>query len=951
MSAFLQLAARDIYERSGGDMSDVLVVFPSVRARLYFARHIGNMIDKPVWMPQFASISSLMQDISGLRTADPIELIFRLHTIYTQVRGIRQEFDDFYFWGEMMLADFDEVDKYRVDAAELFRNLAEWKSMRDQFAHLSEEQIAAIQQFWGSFTPGKISMHQQEFMEVWAALGQVYHRLREQLLSENAGYEGLIARTAIEKLENGAPLCSKYKQVALVGFHILSRCEEDLFAELGKTGKALYYWDYDTFYTQRRRHEAGRFMAENLRRFPSALPEENFNLLTTGNRKIELWSVPSNTGQARMLPDFLEPLSGISEWEDNTAIVLADEELLMPVLHSVPEEVESLNITMGYPLRNSSAVAFVTLLLDLQAAFARYNGRLSFRQVLPILEHPYLVGHVPGVSELSAAIRRENRIYMDATQLASQHEMLNTVFTRTGDGRELTVYLIKVLSLFLSLLQKSENNDMQVEAEFVYRILISVRRIDDLLEQSGQKLNTGTLMRLLRKLTGSLSVPFTGEPLGGLQVMGLLETRTLDFEHLVILSTNEGVLPKTTVAPSFIPYNLRRGFGITTIEHQDSIYAYYFYRLLQRASTVTLVYNANPSGSRSGEMSRFVQQILVETDWTIERHEAPYTLHLPADIPLKAERTDKVNTMLDRYRKPADEGGHYLSPSALSNWFECGLRFYFAHLAGIRTPDELTPEVDSAMFGNIFHKAMELLYQPLIGKETPASEFEAILKNRQKITEAIDEAYFSEFFRGKGHVGEYHGNNIVIRDVLEQYVGQLLKIDKGQAPIKLVEMERKEVYPFSFKAGDKMFTVNLGGRIDRIDRRGGTLRVIDYKTGFSSKNELSASMSDLFKRNDAKRAGYVFQALYYSLLLSKSMPGNGLAEPHLFMIKEFFNREPDFKVEIKDEDLPTLADQLTVFEEMLTGCLAELFASDEPFTQTENEEVCKFCDYKAICHR
>lgn len=950
MSSFLQLVAKDLYTRCKGDLSDVLIIFPSIRARLYFTQHLGQLVDKPTWLPQFSSLSETMQKISGLKLADSLELIFRLHSIYCETRKIQQDFDEFYFWGEMMLADFDEVDKYRVDASDLFRNLAEWKVMRDQFDYLSPEQIAAIEQFWGTFRTDNYSNHQQEFMQVWAALGQVYHQLKSQLISQNEGYEGLISRCAVEKIEAGFDPFASYKHVVVVGFHILNRCEEDLFDCIQKTGKALFYWDYDIAYTQSKLHEAGRFMIGNLKRFPSALPNQHFNQLKVNNKVIELWSVPSNSGQARQLPSFIKPLI-TDNWENNTAVILGDEELLMPVLHSIPQYVETLNITMGYPLRNSSASAFVTLLLDLQDSLARFNNRLNYRSTLPLLEHPYLVAFIPEASVLSDLIRRENRIFMNTSEIAPKHPLLATVFVYAKEGKGLTEYLTLVLSNFLNCLQQDNKNESLVEAEFIFRILLAIKRIDDLLVRTTTSIKTATLMRLLRKILTGLSVPFTGEPLGGLQIMGLLETRTLDFENLIVLSVNEGVLPKTTVAPSFIPYNLRKGFGITTIEHQDSIYAYYFYRLLQRAKKVTLVYNANPVGSRSGEMSRFVQQLLVESNWEIIRREAPYTLRLPADIPLRVERNENVKTLLNRYLLQSKDGGHYLSPSALSSWFSCSLKFYFAHLAQIRTPDELTPDVDSAIFGNIFHKAMELIYEPFVGREIQSNEFEILLKDKQLLNNAIDSAFASEFFRfrSKDQKVEFYGNNIVIRDVLLHYIERLILLDKSQAPLILTEMERKEIFPFPIESAEGELFINIGGRIDRIDIRNNIKRVIDYKTGFSLKNSLTAkSVESLFVRNDEKRPDYVFQAMFYVLLLHEANKDN-ILEPHLFMIKDFFEDEPDFRITIQS-DVPN-STHLMEFKTYLAETLHSIFLSNEPFEQTENEEICKLCDYKTICHR
>jgi hypothetical protein len=960
MEAFLQQVARDMNERCNGHFERVAVVFPNRRARLFFSRYLSQIIDKPVWMPQFLSVSELMQDISGARQAESMEMLFTLYTVYKQLNSNAEGFDEFYFWGEMMLADFDEVDKYMVDASDLFRNLAEWKSFRDQFEHIDEAQIEAIRQFWKSFNPNRFSDHQKQFVEIWEILGETYRLLQAKMETEGKGYDGFVARKAAQMIKNGQDILNQYDKIALVGFHVLNVCEETLFDSLQKDGRGLFYWDYDRYYLDNPLHEAGTFMRKNIKRYPSIISDDNFKLIGQKNRSFHLWPVPSNTGQARLVPHILNDLKTSCLINEKTALILSDEELLLPVLQSVPHWVETLNVTMGYPIKSTSAATFVLQLLDLQIAFERNAQRINHRLLLPLLEHPYLGMFEPVAKEKAQKIRLHNMLYPSVSDLGTD-VLSQLIFQACDKSGGLLNYLAEILQYLAAKMLNTPDiaASQAFDIEFIHNILLSVNKLNDLSQTFTLHLKTVTLARMLRKMLAGLSVPFQGEPLLGLQVMGLLETRTLDFDNIVLMSVNEGVMPKNSVAPSFVPYNLRKGFGLTTIEHQDSIFAYYFYRILQRAENVHIMYDAHNSGPNTGEPSRFILQMLMESGWNVLQHNVSQQVDSIEIQPISFSNHEQTQKLLSKYVD--SESSASLSPSALNNWLDCPLKFYLTQLAGIREADEMSTDIDSATFGNIFHKTFELLYTPFKGKTMTADDINRLAQDKVLINEMVDQAFLSEYFRfqpgKKNEKVQYHGRNLIVREVVLRCVAQMLGYDAQYAPFELVDLERKVIFNFPVEVNGQMKNIRIGGRIDRIDKKNNVLRVVDYKTSF--KADIShkinfESVNQLFTKGNEERPSYVFQSFFYSAILSQTEHGE--VKPALIFLGQLFGDKavPEITQVVSRTEKYAVNEISSYKADWNAGLqlmLAELFDNETIFRQTDNAKMCAYCNFKPMCHR
>ncbi|PLX15893.1 MAG: hypothetical protein C0597_08335 [Marinilabiliales bacterium] len=618
MDTFLKHIAQDLYSRYNDKISDLCIVFPNRRASLYFKKYLSELTEKPMWSPTTITINELMEEISGLSVADNIKLLFELYTIYKIIKKSEESFDDFYYWGEMMLNDFDDIDKYLVNPEDLFKNLKSLKSIQDQFTYLSDEQIEAIKQFWQSFDPEKHSSHQDDFISIWNVLLNIYQSFNKRLNELGIAYEGMIYRDVTNKLKGNDIIGLTHQKYVFAGFNALNNCEKKLFNYLQNNKMADFYWDYDESYINNPYHEAGFFLRENISEFkaPVSFSSQNvFNSLLQ-EKNIEIISVPSDIGQTKVITKILqESTVNHIDSPNKTAIVLADEDLLVPILHSVPDSIDNVNITMGYPVNNTPIYSLLEHLIDLQknAKATKTETRFYYKNVLAVLSHQYVNSQFQEeANQLIQFIKTNNKIVISNIELASC-VFFQSLFIKVDSYQDLSEYLLNILHHIYNSLKKTGNEDTihnpSLEKEYIYHIYLSINRLKEVLEEQNIPIKMETYIRLVRKIIRNLRVPFTGEPLSGLQIMGILETRLLDFENLFICSMSEGVLPKTEASLSFVPYSLRKGFGLPTIEHQDAIYAYYFYRLIQRAKNVTLMYNSSSDGMKTGEMSRFLYQL------------------------------------------------------------------------------------------------------------------------------------------------------------------------------------------------------------------------------------------------------------------------------------------------------------------------------------------------------
>lgn len=995
MDAFLRNTASYIYQKYGSSFSDCAMVFPNRRAGLFFTRYLSQMIDKPLWLPPVLNISDIMQQLSPLQPADPVTLNFKLYRVFQSVTRSNETFDQFYNWGEILLSDFDEIDKYMVNAGALFRNVRGLKNAGAQFDFLTDGQIGAIKSFWSTFHPKSESPQQKEFLRIWEALEPVYTKYKEMLQDEQIAYEGMIFRDVADKVKGGTSVDLPYNRIFVAGFNALSECEKILFDRLKKEGRVEFFWDYDEYYTSLPGHQAGFFMRDNLKRYPHTGFEQDNRCIEKNKPVIEIVGVPSNNGQAKLLSRLKSAF--VADDPSKTAVILPDEGLLLPVLSSLPDEACEINVTMGYPLKDTPWYGLVMQLIALQKNARTEEGEMVMfhhRDVLALLRHPGFKDQNEVVSErLTRKIAEENLIYLRDKEL-HYSGISRLVFRKVDRGIALPGYLTEVMSYLAAIKHAvaesgspakdtgevtrnetgSVNNYNRLktvdhtegdntreddsvsgfpEKEFIYRISTGIGRLRDILEDSGVEPGFDTMVKLLKKVLHGIRVPFYGEPLGGVQVMGVLETRALDFENVIWLSVNEGVFPARQNDRSFVPYNLRKGYGLPGTDQQDAVYAYYFYRILQRAGKTTLVWNTRSEGLFTGEMSRFIYQLKFDRRFRIKERSFSGELLPAAERPVIIEKTPGVMRMMNRFEGNGP-GSRYLSPGAVNSYLDCSLRFYFRYVARIPEPAKTSGEIDMAEFGSLMHKSAQLIYLPFNGKEINAGDIDFMLADNENLEKCVTRA-FNELIAGTGNrsASGLSGMNRIVSGVLITYIKEMLSMDRQLTPFRIEGLEKE--YRARISAGDdkRPLSLNLGGIIDRVDEMDGTVRVVDYKTG--GDESYFSNVGSLFGREDPKRNKAVFQIFLYAWLYIRNHGRDKPVKPLLYQVKKFFSGEtlsvyqksgrPDKK------PVDDFTQYLEEFEDHLKSLLSEMFSADQPFSPAADREICRYCIYNKLCHR
>lgn len=955
MQTFLQLVAHDLYSKIGNDLSRTVLVFPNKRANLFFNGYLAGESDQPIWAPAAMSISDLFQKLSVQKTGDPIRLVCELYKVFKEETQSQETLDDFYFWGELLISDFDDVDKNMVDADKLFSNLQGLKNLMDNYDFLDKEQEEAIRQFFQNFSIERRTELKEKFISLWDKLGSIYHRYQENLTELGIAYEGMLYRNVIEQLDTER---LKYDKYIFVGFNVLNKVEHQFFKLLQDADKAMFYWDYDIFYTQQiKKHEAGEFLKRNLQDFPNELPDSYFDSFKTP-KNIRYISASTENAQARFLPEWIRTTFSNCECEEKeNAVVLCNEALLLPVLHSIPQEVKNVNITMGFPLAQTPVYSFINAAMELQTnGYRSDTGRFTYEAVSAILKHPYTQQLSTHADSLEDELTKTNRFYPLPSEL-KQDDFLANLFTPRSGIKDLCDYLVGLIKDISILYRKEgEYNDIfnQLYRESLFQSHLKINRLYSLIESGELNVRTDTLKRLISKVLTASNIPFHGEPAIGMQVMGVLETRNLDFRNLVMLSLNEGQLPKSGGESSFIPYNLRKAFGMTTIEHKNAVYAYYFYRLIQRAENITLLYNTSSDGLNRGEESRFMLQLLVEGPHEITREYLEAGQSPQSNQEIQIEKTPEVLRRIYRAYDSSNPKSVILSPSALNAYLDCRLRFYYRYVAGLKTPDEVSAEIDSALFGTIFHLSAQLVYTELTanGNMIQKEDLERLLRDEVKLQSYVDRAFKKELFKvAPEEKPEYNGVQLINSKVILSYLKQLLRNDLQYTPFEMVAMEKKVSEEMTIQTGQGPFTLRLGGTIDRMDAKEGTLRIVDYKTGGSPKTP--ANIEQLFTPSET-RPNYIFQTFLYAAIMSRKQ--SLMVAPALLYIHRAASESYSPVIEMGEPRKPKIpVNNFAFFEdefrERLQALLEEVFDEKEAFTQTKDIKKCSYCDFKAICKR
>ncbi len=968
MNNFLNQLAKFYYNKYQTNISQFCFVFPSRRAGLFFQQHIRSLINKPIWTPKILTINEFIQGFTSYPVADKITLIFELFKVYNDIYKSTISFDEFLPWGEIILNDFEDIDKYGADAKQVYSNLLSIKEIEDDYSYLTEEQIKTIQNFWHSFNPNGLSKHQNEFVKIWDHLYDVYSLFNERLIQKEITYEGYVYKTILKKINQKEPFDIPYPKIIFVAFNALNKSEEKLFHHLRLTGKAEFIWDTplwlhpdktqkSTPFNTPKMSEAIRFMEDNINNFPSP---DDWKLPVNDNLPdIEITSTASDTAQTQVMNELLQEktFSLVNKAQKETdsplknAVILTDETMLLPVLHAIPKNHDKINITMGYPLKNTPVYGLLELLFELQKnCRMTKQGKtwLYFRNVIPILSHQY-IEPIDSVlhKQIIQNITKYNKTYIEAKEL-NQSKLLGNIFRYIDNNREFSNYLTDLLHIIYNELDNNEEQSMVIEKEFIYQLYLTIKQLSDLLNKLNIEIEKETWIRLFKRTAELKSIPFNGEPLIGLQLMGILETRALDFDNLIILNMNEGIFPQTGATNSLIPYSLRSAFNLPTIEHQDSIFAYYFYRLIHRAKKVHLLYNSSAQGMQTGEMSRFLFQLKYEYPADkIKFSTAVDSVTIQPPKKYFVEKSNKVMHILNEYLMT---GQKKLSPSALSVYFECPLRFYYKYVLKAKEPEEINEEIDPRIFGTLFHETVEEIYKDLLNKEVQKTDIENILKHKEIINTALQNS-FNKYFNhqlDQKDFSDIQGKNVLIYDIILKYIYEFLSVEKQQAPFTLLGLEKEVSTTILLNSGKN---VNIGGTIDRLDQKETTIRIIDYKTGAG--DDFFANSEELFSEEKHKNKKAIFQTLLYSYIVSMDEYFRKIKDysPGVVWIKKIFT-SPDYSLKLgtkaKNEQL-SLDLVKEEYIDQLKENLEKLFDPNIPFQQTKHTDSCKACSYSGIC--
>ena len=952
---FLEHVAEDMISKWGTDMSRIVVVFPNKRAALFLNEYLARIAGKPMWSPAYTTISELFGKHSEFAVGDSIKLVCDLHKSFVKCTGIDETLDHFYGWGQLLLTDFDDIDKNMADADKIFCNLKDIHEL-DDLSYLTEEQREMLKRFFANFSDDHETELKKRFLSLWSHFGDIYHDYNKRLRNQGVGYEGAIYRDVVTKQD----IEFEYDTYIFIGFNLLQKVEQELFTNLKKAGKAHFYWDFDTYYMPRNsssfNNEAGKYIAMYLEDFPNELDVRSAEIYSNMRQPKNVSFVIASTEniQARYAAQWLRDDNRYSDGRQ-TAIVMCDEAILPPVIQSLPPEADKVNITSGFPLGMTPIASLVSLLLDMYTSGITSKGAYYRAQYASkVLTHAYTHYISEKAKEVHATIKERHLMYPDHNTLTLEgvDEGLCLLFP-TGN-----IALLKhVATIIKQIGVNAKDTEDAFLQESVFRMYTIINRLEQLAANGDLDVDTTTLRRLIKQLISSTTIPFHGEPVVGIQIMGVLETRNLDFKHLLLLSCNEGNMPKGVNDSSFIPYAIRKAYGLTTIDNKVAIYSYYFHRLLQRADDITIIYNNTTDNGHTGEMSRFMLQLMVDGKQQINHYNllannSPVT-HVAQSIKKEGNIKDTLDSM------------YSLSPSAINTYIRCPLQFFYQYVAHIKEPDCDDDVVDNRMFGNIFHKSAQLIYNDIAQHNNGRIEKAAIqkyLNTKGLLENVVDRAFNEELFKMKDTKRSpyYNGLHLINRKVLLEYLRQLLHGDQKIAPFEILALEDAVYTQMTFEAEDNNErNIRIGGIIDRLDRvtdaRTGipTIRVVDYKTGLQATKKIK-EIEEIFSDTNIsqKHSDYYLQALLYSLIVDDSTKYNqqkDCVSPALLFIKQASKDNYDPVLEIDSQKISNVRIYKEEFKKHLKEVLQEIFNTTLPFTPTQDKMRCEKCSYRRIC--
>ena len=917
-TTFLDKLASQILNDYSDNLSNVTIILPNKRAKVFLISALASKIDNNVFAPSITNIEDFIQDLAGLRAIDPIEVLFEFYKLYQQIVPVvkQQSFDIFANWAKILLQDFNEIDRYLLDARHILSYIKDIEDIKK----------------WGVEVEQKTPLL-ENYVDFWKMLPVYYDALQNHLIDKKTGYQGLIYRKAVSNIESNTFLVS-VKRYVFAGFNALNPAEEKIVQFLMHKNIAKIYWDADQTFLNDRYHDAGLF----LRQFKSKWKHYNNNPFEwivnefASQKNIYIIGTPKTVGQAsvagKIVEEIIEQKNAVATNLEKVAIVLGDESLLIPVLYALPSNVGSLNITMGYSGKNNPAQTLVAQLFKLHNNAIKRNQKnyvFYYIDVLDVLTHPLVAPYV-GAHNLVKKINEFNITFVTHIKLfdlqTSANDLFCLLFTKWDAGPSHVLTNLSNLLIYIKNTLGNANQQDQIAKTFIYSIFKTINKLSNYCADNPFITSIDNLFAIYKQVIDLAEVSFEGEPLNGLQIMGVLESRVLDFETVIITSMNEGCFPAGKSGNSFIPYDVKAENGLPTFKEKDAIYTYHFYHLLQRAKKIYLIYNTESGGLDGGEKSRFITQLEVEKQPMHQIKHDIYNADLPqiARLPVEIYKTDSV---LHRLKEIAEAG---FSPSSLTAYIRNPIGFYFDRILKIRQLEEVEESLAVNTLGTIIHKALEVLYLPLINKPQTVSD----LKNCINQIDAEVLTQFKSIYK-EGEIKK--GRNLLYfeiakRNLFNFFKNEITNIENGD-DIKILHLE----HPLEWIVDNPKlpYAVKIKGTVDRIEIRNGKLRIIDYKTGkVESRNLTLSSWDNLTENIDNEK---IIQILCYALMLQNQL----IQYPVEAGIISFKNLKTGFlpfgfKTE-KTVDTTIDNNVLVLFTEQIVNLLTAILDKNQSFSE------------------
>lgn len=942
MTPFLKEVAEDLVAKFGDDLQYCAIVFNNNRPATYLRKYLADIIQKPFFSPAIYTIQEFFAGSVKEKPADFYLQFFTLLKVYNKLleeEGLApMKSSQFFPLAKIMLSDFAQIDNDLVDANKLYQEMEDVAQINLEFDYLSKEQYDFLAQFWQSYSEGKHKKQQELFIKMWRRMPRLYQLFHEELKTQNYITNGQVYRHLANTDLATSDFINSFnrEKIIFVGFNALTRAEAKVFTQLQEANKALFYFDVDTYYLEDELQEAGLFLRKNFKQLGlTNVFEDDDNGFASEKHAVNVHKVQGQSAQAKILNQIIGDEDG-NEEVGTTAVILADEQLLMPALQTINDDID-LNVTMGFALAGSTVFGLADLWLTTQLEL-RETNKVAYQTLEAFVTHPLTGLSTKLKANVQEALLRDNVVNIDLHRLIKQGGIFERFYQKIDDPSRLVEELLSVMKYMLARLS-TQQSLKKIDADLMVKTIEELTRLNDTLRNFVAGEEFRFVVQLIQKSLLGVSVPLSGDPLKGVQLMGLLESRNLNFDKLVFLGFNEGIIPKTSIGNSFIPDSIRRAYGLPVLENLDAISSYMVYRLLQRAKSINFVYNSLTDERNSGEVSRILKQLEYESNFSFNYQ----SLNLPVSTEPKEEividKNDPViQAALQRYLK----GEKILSPSALTMYIANPIDFFFRYIAEIKEPEEVTAVIEANQIGSILHKVMEYFYIGEIGKEVTA---DVILVKRKALKQMVTKAFNFVMTNKEESTLEYSGMQKVILAIVEAYANIILNRDEADAPFTILSLEEKISTELAFELNGKMQQVKLFGFIDRVDERNGVTRIIDYKTG-SDKLTFS-EIEKLFDTDGKSINKALIQTLIYTYAYERQSGRKGV-EPSLFVVKTMADGNVYFRSRKSTLSDAYLEEVKPLFLEQLQQKVAEIFDLNVPFRASAVPDNYSYSIYKTL---